>query len=252
MQKHVGKMYNKADYDFSYFVVSQCLKHVSNSLYEEQYICTSCDKGLKQTSDENPILPYHTKYGNVVTGANFLKPLNQRPEYVCTCCHHMLFHTTVQQFHIKDYDMRNETVKECLSHRYVLKLHRHTSHENDNIMTHKWLQFMPDDVEHDNIYGMNEFICICCRNSLRQKITKMPDQACANGLQLHDIPQDLQNILPLGRRVISPRIPFITIPVMKQYSGHYKVNGPPVNVPATLHQITDNCLACLVTCNCIL
>ena len=67
----------------------------------------------------------------------------------------------------------------------------------------------------------------------------MPDQACANDLQLCDIPQDLQNILPLERRVISPRIPFIMILVMKQYVGHYKVNGPPVNVPATLDQIID-------------
>ena len=61
MQKHVCKMYNKADYDFSYFVVSQCLQHISNSVHEEQYVCTSCDKGLKQTSDENPVLPYHAK-----------------------------------------------------------------------------------------------------------------------------------------------------------------------------------------------
>ena len=67
----------------------------------------------------------------------------------------------------------------------------------------------------------------------------MPDQACVNGLQLHDIPQDLQNILPLERRVISPQIPFITILVMRQYGGQYKVNGPPVNVPATLDQIID-------------
>ena len=67
----------------------------------------------------------------------------------------------------------------------------------------------------------------------------MSDQACANGLQLHDIPQDLKNILSLERRVISPRIPFITILVMKQYGGHYKVNGPPVNVPATLDQIIE-------------
>ena len=67
----------------------------------------------------------------------------------------------------------------------------------------------------------------------------MPDQVCANGLQLHDIPQDLQNILPLERRIISPRIPFITILVMKQYGGHYKVNGPPVNVSATLDQIIE-------------
>ena len=71
------------------------------------------------------------------------------------------------------------------------------------------------------------------------KKPKMPDKACANGLQLHDIPQDLQNILPLERRVISPQIPFITILVMRQYGGHYKVNGPSVNVPATLDQIIE-------------
>ena len=71
--------------------------------------------------------------------------------------------------------------------------------------TNKWPQFVADDVEHDDIYVMNEFICICCRNSLPQKKTpKMPDQACGKGLWLHDIPQDLQNILPLERRVISP------------------------------------------------
>ena len=44
MQKHQCKMYNKADYDFPNFVVSQCLGHVSNSAHEKQYICASCDK----------------------------------------------------------------------------------------------------------------------------------------------------------------------------------------------------------------
>ena len=38
MQKHVCKMYNKLDYDFTNFVVSQCLQHVSNSVHEEQYM----------------------------------------------------------------------------------------------------------------------------------------------------------------------------------------------------------------------
>ena len=82
-----------------------------------------------------------------------------------------------------------------------MKLHRHASHKNVEMTTSKWPQFVVDDVEHDDIYVMNEFICIDCINSLQQK---MPDQACANGLQLHDFPQDLQNILPLERRVISP------------------------------------------------
>ena len=51
--------------------------------------------------------------------------------------------------------MSDETVKECLSHRYMMKLHRHTSHENHEIRTNKWPQFVQDDVQHDNIYVMN-------------------------------------------------------------------------------------------------
>ena len=85
---------------------------------------------------------------------------------------------------------------------------------------------------------MSTFV-YAAKTAYNKKKTKMPDQACANGLQLHDIPQDLQNIMPLERRVISPQIPSITILIMRQYGGHYKVNGPPVNVPATLDQIID-------------
>ena len=51
-------MYNKVDYDFTNFVVSLCLEYVSNSAHEGQYICASCDKRLKETSNENPVLPY--------------------------------------------------------------------------------------------------------------------------------------------------------------------------------------------------
>ena len=191
MQKHLCKMYNKLNYDFTNFVVSLCLQHASHALHDDQYICSSCNKTLKETSDENPVVPFYARYTYIVTGTNFLKALHQRPEYVCTCCHCMLFHKTVQQFHIKDYDITNETVKASLSHRYVMKLHRHTSHENDDMTTHKWPQFVPGDVKQNDIYVMNEYICIWCRNSLQQKNTKMPDQACGNGLQLHDMPQDL-------------------------------------------------------------
>ena len=114
VQNGISKTHNKVDYDFSSFVVSECIVHVSNSTNEEQYICASCDKRLKETSNENPVLPYYGKYPNA--GANFLKALNQRPEYVFTCCHHMLFHNIVWLFHTTDYDMSDEIVKECLSH----------------------------------------------------------------------------------------------------------------------------------------
>ena len=53
-----------------------------------------------------------------------------------------------------------------------MKLYRHTSQENDDMRTHEWSQFVQDDVEHDDIYIMDEFICTCCRNSLQQIKTK--------------------------------------------------------------------------------
>ena len=136
---------------------------------EDQYICASCDKRLKETGNEKPVLPYYGKYPHAVAGANFLKALNQRPEYMCTCCHHMLFHKAVQLFYTTNYDMSDKTVTECLSHWYVMKLHRHTSHENDKIRKDKWPQFIQDDVEHGDIHVMYEFIHIHCRNSLQQR-----------------------------------------------------------------------------------
>ena len=65
-----------------------------------------------------------------------------------------------------------------------MKLHRHTSHENDEMRTNKWPQCVPDDVEHDDIHVMNEFICICCRNSLRQKKTKTKQRCLTRHVQM--------------------------------------------------------------------
>ena len=110
--------------------------------------------------------------------------------------------------------MSDDTVKQCLSHQCKMKLHGHTSQVNDEMRTCEWPQFVQDVVEHDDIDIMDEFICVTAKIAYNKK-TKMPDQACANGLQLHDIPQDLQNIMPLERRVILPQIPFITILIMR-------------------------------------
>ena len=65
----------------------------------------------------------------------------------------------------------------------------------------------------------------------------MPDQACANGLKLHNIPQELDSITPLECRLVAKCIPFLTILLMKRYGGHYKVNGPSVNVATQLDQV---------------
>ena len=67
----------------------------------------------------------------------------------------------------------------------------------------------------------------------------MLDQAYANHLQIARIPQKVQDIKPVERRVVSLHIPFLTILIMRKYDSHYKVNGPCVNVPTTLDQVIE-------------
>ena len=96
VEKSMCQLYRKADYDFSTFVVSQCLPHVRDCEDEEKYICLSCHKRLKETNNNNIVLPYYGRYLNVKAGTNFLKSLQEMPQFVCTCCHHILFHKTVK------------------------------------------------------------------------------------------------------------------------------------------------------------
>ena len=114
----------KADYDFSNFVVSQCLANVRDCEDEEKYICLSCHKRLQETKNNNIVLPYYGRYPNVKAGANFLKSLQEMPQFVCTCCHCIFFHKTVKPFKIGEYDMNNDIVQKCLSHCYRMTLQK--------------------------------------------------------------------------------------------------------------------------------
>ena len=84
-------------------------------------------------------------------------------------------------FHTTDYDMSDEIVKECLSHWYVMKLHRHTSSENHEMTTNniaticgRWCRpwwHICDEWIH--MYTLQKEL-------MTKKQQKMPDQACAN------------------------------------------------------------------------
>ena len=89
VHKDICKMYNKVGYDFTNFVVTRCLQHVSKSANEDQYIFASCDKRLKETSNENPVLPYYGKYPNAEQEQTFrkhlIKDLNMCAHAVTVC-----------------------------------------------------------------------------------------------------------------------------------------------------------------------
>ena len=200
IEQHLCKQYNIEDYDFSHYIVSRCLPDTSDE-GDDKYICISCHKRLVEANPENVSVPYFVNNRCVNAGAKFLKALQEKPQYVCTCCHRLLFQKTVVPFHLQEYDMTNDTVKQSLSYRYRMKLHKNqTSQEHCQYMQHEWPQISQNYPHDDNdVTYMEEFICIRCRQNLKQKNPKMPDQACANGLKLDDIPQDLQQLLTLER-----------------------------------------------------
>ena len=205
------------------------------------YICLSCDKALHNTSNKNPIVPYHVKNKCLISAANFMKSLQDKPEYVCTCCHCLLYKNTVKVFHAEKYDLTNSIVKKCLSYRYQMRIFNNgDTTQTKQYVQHDWPQMMRYTTGRHNSYEyMDEYICIRCSTSLQWSKPKMPDQACANNLNLDDIPQDLTELSTMERRLISYRLPFMTLIAIKRYGGHNKVNGPPVNIPAKLDQIVE-------------
>ena len=143
------------------------------------------------------------------------------------------------EFSLCDYDMDNPIVRKCLSHCVALcmdqvtNLSRLFSAEKNMLAPGYSGHLCKGDIT------VPKYICIRCRNALMGKQPVMPDQACANSLELYPIPNELANMFPIECRVVSFRIPFIMVIVVRRYSGHYKINGPPVNVPATLDHIVQ-------------
>ena len=176
---HKTERYVSTDYDFSILCVCALLSARTddrNSTDASQlFICNVCKTCLSKTNNISVSVPIYSHHPIARSGAQFLKALQEKPEYICTCCHHLLFQRSVARFHVTDFTMTHSIVNMCLSYQQKTCL---------------------DSTD-------EEYICIRCKNSLCGKKPRMPDQACANGLALYDIPQDLHDLFPLERRLIS-------------------------------------------------
>ena len=72
--------------------------------------------------------------------------------------------------------------------------------QTSQYIQHDWPQMITNTTgTHNNYEYMGEYICIRCSISLQWSKPKMPDQACANNLNLDDIPQDLTELLTIER-----------------------------------------------------
>ena len=130
---------------------------------------------MKATSNVQPVMPYQGDYGSVVTGSRFLKALHDIPQYVCTCCHRLLFCQNVQPFHTDHYDLSNSIVAKSLSHHYTMNIMGPvTIHETLVDQYSQW-PHIPCQSQIEITSGeTHKYICTCCKLFM-EKNPSMPD-----------------------------------------------------------------------------
>ena len=112
------------------------------------------------------VLPCYGRHPNVKAGANVLKSFQEMPEFVCFCCHHILFHKMVKPVKIGEYVINNDIVQKCLSHHYRMILQKSVPGKNVETVNNEWPSVEDIISETHNVCTVSEFICIWCRNSL--------------------------------------------------------------------------------------
>ena len=130
------------------------------------------------------------------------------PDYVCTCCHRMMY---------------RKSVIPCNKAKY-------TKVSADVIQ-----KVFSSNLSCISFDG-KQWVCRTCDRTLKRGT--MPLQAKANGLQLCQVPPELSGLNALELRLICLRVPFmkmVALPTGKQRSIH----GPAVNVPSKVDTISE-------------
>ena len=130
------------------------------------------------------------------------------PDFVCTCCHRMMYRKSVILCNRASYTKASSDVLQM-------------------VFSPNLSYISPDG---------KEWVCITCDRTLKRG--NMPLQAKANGLQLCPVPPELSSLNALELRLICLRVPFmkmVALPTGKQRSIH----GPAVNVPSKVDTICE-------------
>ena len=136
----------------------------------------------------------------------FISAINEGPDYICTCCHRLMYRKTVVLFDLAKYSKLSGELR-------------------NNLFPSKYLRV--------SVKG-EVWVCKTCHFTLQTG--KMPAQAKANTLELEDIPPEVSDLNSLEVRLISLRIPFMKMVALS--SGKQRaIRGPAVNVPTDLQPI---------------
>ena len=111
--------------------------------------------------------------------SGFISKAKCGPEFVCTCCHRLMYKQTVVPYYRSKYSKASDSMLQQV----FCDEHRHVSSDG------------------------NVWVCKTCDGALMRG--NIPVQAKANNLQLSTVPPELSDLNPLELRLISLRIPFL-------------------------------------------
>ena len=146
---------------------------------------------------------------------DFEVAVQEYPEYVCSVCHRLLFRKQVVKCNTAKYETsssKTRLARTCINDNMLNK-------SNDSSVQRKSRADM--------------YICHTCDRYLSSG--KMPEEACANRLQLQPIPPELQSLNILEKHLISRMVPFMKVITLPK-GGQKKLKGPCVLVPSNLQE----------------
>nr|XP_034326027.1 uncharacterized protein LOC105328140 [Crassostrea gigas] len=144
---------------------------------------------------------------------SFKRLAMEGPNYVCTCCHRLLFKKQVQACESQMYQ-KSESAKciseICLSDKYL----------------HECSESCPKECTKSSLW-----ICYTCHRKILSG--KAPAEASVNGMILEDIPSELAKLNSLEQHLIAIHIPFMKIMALP-HGQQKNIHGPVICVPSDM------------------
>ena len=129
------------------------------------YICKTCHSNLHDKNNREPTIPRMLLKCKKSAASKFLNAIDNKPEYVCTCCHRWLFKKSVNVFNEKKFDFDNIVVANALSGNYRYKMKQCQSDDVSQLNT-------------EDIQAFCEYICTTCKRCLSAKKIKDASTSC--------------------------------------------------------------------------
>ena len=147
----------------------------------------------------------------------FKQKSKECPDYVCCCCHRLLFVNQVQKCDIDQYENKTgakDIAEICIQEDYL----------------HSCAKSCTPDCTRSSLW-----ICKTCHRKILSG--NIPAEAAVNRMKLERLPEELDKLNSLERQLISLHIPFMRITNLPQ-GRQRNIHGPVVCVPADLNKAT--------------